>query len=58
MTEFQTLQDFVLALLTRMESQISWLGRAESEIHPEDEEQVEEKDHKPMTKQSNFMKRE
>ena len=42
MAEFQTSQDFVVAMLTRMESQIAKLEFVDSEV--DDEEQAEEKD--------------
>lgn len=50
MTDFQTLQDSVVIILTRMESQISRLKRSMSET--EDEDQEEEKDEEAVTEQS------
>ena len=47
MAELQTLQDSIVALLTRIESQISRLERVESGT--KDEDYVEEKDQEPMT---------
>ena len=51
MAEFQTSQDSVVAMLTRMESQISKLEFVESEAG-DDEEQVEGKDQELETSQS------
>ena len=50
MVEFQMLQDFVVALLMCLESQILRLERVESDT--DDEEQVEGKDQEPMIDQS------
>lgn len=47
MEEFQTSQNFVVALLTKMESQI--LRLEQLELDTKDKEQVEEKDVEPLT---------
>ena len=51
MAEFQTSQDSVVQMLTRMESQIAKLDWVDVEVD-DDEEQVEEKDQEPGTSQS------
>ena len=51
MADFQTLQDSVVQMLMRMESQIAKLDWVDVEVD-DDEEQVEEKDQEPGTSQS------
>ena len=51
MAEFQTLQDSVVQMLMRMESQIAKLDWVDVEVD-DNEEQVEEKDQEPETSQS------
>ena len=50
MAEFQILQDSVVQMLMRMESQIAKLQWVD--VEADDEEQVEEKDQEPGTSQS------